>query len=256
MIRSFDSYLQDWWDYTLEIDTDRGPIKIHWSNANNLARWSNMQAGLYLQDTNSLQTFYENFPNWYQKFWNSRFDQGLFDLADNSIIMDIGCGVSVIDLLLSKYLPNSKFYLLDKEGFSFQPNVYYDYNYPEYHSWDPVVDAINTTKLDPRRFRMISPKDEWPKKVDVITSYFSYCWHYPKEVYWKQVLRTLKIGGKLILDIRHLIDRDIVKEITEDMKSEPVVSYFDTKLPAHIDNMPAPKKGEPLGGRYCWTRKD
>lgn len=252
---SLSDFTNDWNKYRLNVDTDRGTLTVNWSDANNLALWSNIQAGLYLQDTNSLQTFYEHFPRWYQMFWDARFKQGLFDLADDSVILDIGCGVAVIDLLLAQYLPQSKFYLLDKEGFSFRPGVYYDATYPEYNSWAPVRDAINATELDTNRFTMITPDNPWPDQVDVVTSYLSYCWHYPKDTYWNRVMSTLKIGGKLILDVRSLSDRDVVGEITEDMKSEPVAHWFDIKLPAHIDNMPAPAEGMPLGGRFMWTRK-
>jgi hypothetical protein len=247
-------FTADWNKYELKVNTDRGDLKVKWNDSNNLALWANMQAGLYLQQTNSLQTFYENFPRWYQIFWDARYKQGIFDLADDAVILDIGSGVAVIDLLLASYLPNSKFYLLDKEGFNFFPGIYYDNNYPEYNSWEPVYDAISATGLDLSRFTTMSPEDTWPAEVDAVTSYFSYCWHYPKDVYWDNVMNTLKVGGKLILDIRNLSDRDVVDEISEDMKSTPVIHWFDAKLPAHIDNMPSPKEGMPVGGRMVWVR--
>ena len=247
-------FTADWNKYELKVNTDRGELKVKWNDANNLALWSNIQAGLYLQQTNSLQTFYEYFPRWYQMFWDARYKQGLFNLPDDSVIMDIGSGVAVIDLLLASYLPQSKFYLLDKEGFEFYPGIYYDVNYPEYNSWAPVRDAIATTGLDADRFKMLNPNDQWPEQVDVVTSYLSYCWHYPKDTYWDMIMQTLRPGGKLILDVRTLADRDVIGEITEDMKSEPVAHRFDIKLPAHIDNLPAPKEGIPVGGRFIWTR--
>jgi SAM-dependent methyltransferase len=248
-------FTQDWNKYNLNIATDRGPLSIQWSDANQLALWANLQAGLYLQKTNSLQTFYEYFPRWYQMFWDSRYQQGIFNVPDDAVILDIGCGVAVIDLLLSKYLPNSKFYLLDKDGFNFSTGIYYDKNYPKYHSWEPVIDAINTSALDTNRFIMMSPDDPWPEQLDVITSYFSYCWHYPKETYWDRILYSLKIGGKLILDVRHIKDRDVIEEISTNMKSEPVAHWFQDKIPEHIDAMQAPKEGMPIGGRLCWIRK-
>ena len=100
----------------------------------------------------------------------------------------------------------------------------------------------------------LSPENAWPAQIDVITSYFSYCFHYPKEKYWTNILSSLKIGGKLILDVRMLADRDVVEEITEDMKCQPTIQWFDSKLPAHVDNMPSPKEGMPVGGRFIWTR--
>lgn len=251
---SMKDYTYDWNRYNLNVDTDRGKISLQWSDANNLALWANLQAGIYLQRTNSLQTFYEYFPRWYQMFWDARFKQGIFDLQDDAVILDIGCGVAVVDLLLSKYLPNSKFYLLDREGFNFEPGIYYDKNYPKYHSWDPVIDGIKSSGLDSNRFNFMGPDSQWPDQVDVITSYFSYCWHYPKETYWDKILNSLKIGGKLILDIRHLSDRDVIAEISEDMKSTPTAHWFEDKIPEHVDAMPPPKEGMPMGGRLCWIR--
>jgi hypothetical protein len=247
-------FTADWNKYELKVNTDRGPLSVKWNDADTLARWSNIQSGLYLQQTNSLQTFYECFPKWYQMFWDARFKQGAFSIADDAVILDIGSGVAVIDLLLASYLPRSKFYLLDQEGFEFYPGIYYDVNYPKYNSWSPVVDAIQTTNLDPSRFTMIKPEDSLPEQVDCITSYFSYCWHYPKDTYWDLVMSSLKIGGKLVLDVRTLADRDVLGEITEDMKSQPTIHWFDSKLPSHIDNMAAPKEGMPIGGRVVWTR--
>lgn len=245
---------QDWNKYNLKIETDRGPLSLQWSDANNLALWANLQAGIYLQRTNSLQTFYEYFPRWNQMFWDSKHKQGLFNVQDDAVIMDIGCGVSVIDLLLSQYLPKSRFYLLDRDGFDFKGGIYYDTNYPKYHNWGPVVDAIQTSNLDPSRFIMMSPSDPWPEQVDVVTSYFSYCWHYPKETYWEKILNTLRIGGKLILDVRHLADIDVIEEISQDMKSLPTAHWYTDKIPEHVDAMPPPKEGMPLGGRLCWIR--
>lgn len=248
-------FTQDWNRYNLNIDTDKGVINLKWNDVNNLALWANLQAGIYLQKTNSLQTFFEYFPRWYQMFWTARSKQGVFDLKDDAVIVDIGCGVAVVDLLLSKYLPQSKFYLLDREGFNFTAGIYYDQDYPKYHSWEPIRDCINATDLDPNRFTFMSPDSDWPEQVDAVTSYFSYCWHYPKETYWNKVLNSLKIGGKLILDVRHLSDRDIINEISEDMKSQPIAHWFEDKIPEHVDAMPPPREGMPMGGRLLWTRK-
>lgn len=252
---SMDDFTKEWTHYTLTVNSDRGPLTVKWHDVDTLARWSNMQAGLYLQQTNTLQTFYEHFPRWYQMFWDSRYKQGLFDLPKDAVILDIGSGIAVVDLLLASYLPESRFYLLDKEGFEFYPGVYYDADYPEYNSWEPVRDAISASGFDHSRFSMISPNDEIPDQVDCVTSYLSYCWHYPKDTYWDLVMSKLKVGGKLVLDVRTLADRDVVGEISEAMRSDPVAHYFDIKLPEHIDNMPAPAPGTPVGGRFMWTRK-
>jgi hypothetical protein len=251
---SMEDFTKEWNHYTLTVSSDRGPLSVKWHDVNTLAQWANIQAAVYLQETNSLQTFFEFFPRWNQFFWNSRSQQGAFDLPNDAVILDIGSGIAVSDLLLATYLPQSKFYLLDREGFEFQHGIYYDSNYPQYHSWQPVRDAISASSFDSGRFSFMSPEDRWPAEVDCVTSYISYCWHYPKEVYWAQVMSSLKVGGKLVLDVRTVPERDIVGEISEDMKSTPLVQWFDNKLPSRIDDMPAPVSGAPLGGRFVWTR--
>jgi len=251
----FNDFLKDWNKYKLDIKTDRGVLTVKWNDVDTLARWSNMQAGLYLKDTNSLQTFYENFTQWYQIIWDARFKQGLFNIQDDARILDIGSGIGVIDLLLAQYLPNSKFYLVDKEDFGFKPGVYYDKNYPFYNSWQPLHDAIEATGLESSRFTTLDPNDQFPDEVDCVTSYLSWGWHYPKDIYWERVMSCLKKGGHLIMDIRSLSDRNVIDEISQDMNSEPNLYPFQTKLPKHIDNMPAPDADTPLGYRAVWIRK-
>lgn len=252
---AIEDFLKDWNNYTLKIESDRGPLIVKWNDADEMAKWSNMQAGLYLQNINSLQTFYEHFPRWYQMFWDARHKQGLFDLPDDAVVLDIGSGIGVIDLLLSRYLPRSKFYLVDREDFGFRPGIYYDEQYPFYHSWKPLYDAIDATGIDRNRFTVLDPKDDFPKEVDCVTSYLSWGWHYPKDIYWKRVMNSLKVGGKLIMDVRSLGDRDILEEISSDMRSKPDLYPFQMKLPAHIDNMPSPDPTKPVGYRATWIRK-
>lgn len=247
-------YTRYWDTYKFVQPTDRGNLTIEWSDVQDLARWSNMQAGLYLQNhPNNLQLFFEQFPRWYDMFWTQRSRQGCFALPDGAKIIDIGSGVAVIDLLLYSYIPNSRFWLVDVEGFEFAPGIYYENDYPCYHSWAPVKDAIRTSGFDPNRFVMQDPDAVFPEEVDCITSYLSWGWHYPKDKYWDRVMNSLKIGGKLIMDVRIIEDRDIVEEISEDMKSTPVLHPFG-KIPAHVDNKPSP---DPVytGYRCVWTRK-
>jgi SAM-dependent methyltransferase len=250
-----ENYIKDWTKYTLSVPTDRGDLTVKWSNVNELAKWSNIQAGLYLQpQPSSLQLFFEYFTKWYIYFWEQRHKQGLFDLPDGAKIMDIGSGVAVIDLLLASYIPDSKFYLVDKEGFEFRPGVYYDPEYPVYNSWAPVVDAIQTTGIATDRFSMIGEQDKFPEDLDCITSYLSWCWHYPKDIYWDKAFNSLKKGGRLILDVRALEGRDVIGEITEAMKCDPVLHPFDKKLPKHVDNMAPPDGSSVSGWRAMWTK--
>lgn len=254
-LEDMENYQSNWWKYKLTVDSDRGPLTVEWSDLNELAKWSNIQAGLYIRgEESSLQTFFEWFPKWYNMWWPRRHGQGLFDLPDDAVIVDIGSGVAVQDLLLAKYLPSSKFTLVDKEGFEFRPGIFYDPEYPVYNSWAPVNDAIRTSKLDPNRFAMQGPDAEWPDQVDAVTSYLSWCWHYPKETYWQKTLDHLKIGGKFAVDVRLLVDRDVMEEINNAMNSEPISKIEFGKIPKHIDNMPSPNP-DIYGYSAVWIRR-
>lgn len=221
----------DWNTYTLNINSDSGTLSVKWQDTNTLALYANLQYNVYFQSRNNLQTFYEYFPRSNQFLWDQRHSQGVFDLPKGAKILDIGCGLAVVDLLLAQYIPDSVFYLLDIEHYNFNKEnyEYFSKNYQVYHSWQPIRDAIQTTGLDTERFKFINPTDTWPEELDAITAYYSYCWHFPRETYWSKVLNHLRIGGKLVLDIRHM-DNDTVGIISEAMRSEPIITWYDNQL--------------------------
>lgn len=244
----------EWQRYDLTVHSDRGPLNVSWSDVLELARWHNMQAGLYIKGPkNTLQLFFENFPKWNQDFWVGRHKFGTFDLPNNAKIVDVGCGVAVVDMLLASYLPESTFCLIDANESTWGPSVYYTKDYPVYNSWAPIEDAIATTGFDRKRFTIQGPGTQFPEDVDCITSYFSWCFHYPKDTYWEQAYGSLKKGGKLVLDVRLLNDRDTIGEITEQMKCEPIKFPY----PNMSDTFDAYQSPDPyvMGYRCTWTKK-
>ncbi len=247
-------------EYTLKIITDKGLSVVKWSDVDDLARYANLQSGFYLQSEQSFSRdlLLSNFTYWNQTFWNQRQNQGMLNYPSGSKILDIGAGMSVIDLLLYNYIPNSEFYLLDNEELNSDfaklgpRKICYSEQYPYYNSWDPVKDAIKTSEFDSKRFFFLNSIDQVKEPVDVITSYLSWCFHYPKDVYWTSVFELLKNKGKLIVDVRPLHDRDIIGEISESMKSEPIKFAFP-KVPTYVDNFNGPDK-DIVGYRCMWVK--
>ncbi len=246
--------------YNLLINSDKGDLTVNWSNIDQLARYANLQSGFYLVNNPSLSKdlFLQHFSNWNQMFWNQRQNQGMFNLPDHAKIIDIGSGVAVVDLLLYSYIPNSTFYLVDQERESIDnlgtslPHTPYTIEYPTYNSWAPIIDAIETSNFDKDRFHFLTPSDSFPEEVDAVTSYFSWCFHYPKEVYWEKTINSLKTGGKLILDVRPLHDKDVIGEISEQLKCKPVTFAFPV-LEKYVDTFePADKNAS--GYRCMWTK--
>jgi hypothetical protein len=245
--------------YKLSIQSDKGPLEVSWTDVDQLAKYANIQNGHYLIPgcDFSFELLNEKFQEWNQTLWNMEHEVGMHIYQDNSVFLDIGSGIGTRDMLLYSYVPGSKFYLVDLEGWDNEfalaepPTVCYSNNYPIYNSWAPTKDAILTSNFDNRRFVLQSPDDTFPE-ADVVFSQFSWCFHYPKEVYWNRVMSCLKKGGLLQLDVRILQDRDIVGEISEELKSTPIERKYPM-LPSYTDNYPV---ADPEHGwsRCVWTK--
>jgi hypothetical protein len=246
--------LSYWNHYKLNVNTNLGKISIEWNDVETLAKYATLQSGLFAGSSDKLtkQLFFENFEKWAQKQWSWTEQLGGFDLPDNPTVLDIGSGISLLDLLLYSYVKNPTFYLVDKDKMEFKRGIYYSKNYPYYNSWGPVEDAITTSKFDNNKFIIQDPSVEWPK-TDCISSYYSWCFHYPFETYWSRVQNSLKIGGKLILDVRLIEDENIIEIISKSFNCEPKVFEYPNALPEWIDNFKS-SKSSVLGYRCVWIR--
>jgi SAM-dependent methyltransferase len=232
----------------LVINSKKGPLRVSWSNKERLAWYATQQAGCYHDDVSNVDWESPNrfeplhnkhFKAWNQALWSQREKLGVFDIPNGATIVDIGCGAAVTDLLLYSYVPDSKIYLVDKEGewpINLPPaSVSYSVHHPFYNSWDIVKDAITSSNFDNNRFNMLSPLDQFPADADLIMSSYSYCYHYPKETYWSKIVKSLKPNGKLFLDVRVLDDKDIIEEISEDLKCKPT-TIEHAPLPEYLDS--------------------
>jgi precorrin-6B methylase 2 len=244
--------------YHLAIESDRGLLNVKWDNIDQLAKYANIQSGFYLTGATSygVDLHAEHFQRWNQLFWTQRQNLGMFNLPNDATIVDVGCGIAVVDLLLYSYLPSSNFFLIDRTNVDIEslgnnlPNICYAEDYPVYHSWEPIVDAIESSNFDRKRFNFLDCEHNIPDGVDCITSYLSWCFHYPKERYWHYIDK-LKPGGKLILDVRTLGNRDVIKEITNELGVEPVQWAFPT-VSVSVDRL----SNETVAGHRCmWTKR-
>lgn len=253
-------FFKSWNDYDLTVDSDRGPLTIKWKNLQPLAANWLMQTGGWMKST-SLSSFFQFFPMWCKWQWWQHSQRGLYNLPDNPKIIDIGAGNSVLDLLLHRYHPGSEFFLVDRKNFikpQSSPQFPSDENPCWQHSWTVVEDAISSSNLDKSKFHFLDINDEWPQEVDMITSYLAWCMHFPKEIYWERVLKSLKIGGRLIVDINIEWEEEYLEEISNVLNcrytiitSLPVKSILNKHLPAtqiNRDNLNI------AGYRCSWTR--
>lgn len=177
-------------------------------------------------------------------------------------IISVGSGISIFELIVSKYCTDSTMYLLDKSEISSNEQIH---NFSEsnkfgfYNSWDVVYDAIDASNLDKNRFIFLDPDDDWCDDADVVMGIYSWCWAFPFEVYAEKLLKSLKIGGTLILEIQNPPDlRDVPSQISE-LMGDSLIFHVGKKIEAIAQEQENKKfninSNNEYGGLYVWTRK-
>ena len=208
-------------------------IRLSYSDIELLRKFSPLQMGEHnFRNINSDEDFFHTFKMFLQ-FNFQRTAQ--FIGWGNRIrkVIDIGSGISTFDLILyqllsirgSSELP--QFYLVDKSeriGGHSLPYVDHEDKHGFYNSWDCVKDCIKTSNISKDHFHFLDPADAWPTEVDLIVSQYSWLWHYPSRRYLEQAHQSLKPGGKLIVDVLYLKDKDQIEEISSVFNAHPVNS--------------------------------
>ncbi len=122
-------------------------------------------------------------------------------------ILDIGCGVAGIDVLLSKhYADNTDIYLIDKT--EVESKVYYGYKKRAsfYNSLQVSRRLLEINGVDKNRIHLqeAAENDEitFDREFDVVVSLFSWGYHFPVKAYLDQVYDKIRRGGILVLDVR------------------------------------------------------
>jgi len=129
-------------------------------------------------------------------------------------ILDIGCGLGLIDIALYKhYNMKTRLFLIDTtaeiksdenlSGFKLNYKFYNSLSY----AWELLVsnqvDSNYIDEFDACEYDVTKALYPYEYYFDVIISLLSCGWHYPIETYYELINRTLKPNGILILDIRH-----------------------------------------------------
>lgn len=147
-------------------------------------------------------------------------------------VLDIGCGLAGIDVLIARSHGTKRVQLVDGDGtgprqMGFRADT---------TAWADVL--IGATLLDANvpRLEIFTARPSgglWdPQYCDIAISFKSWCHHYPAETYAEHVRRVLKPSGTLIVDIRRgtngvAVLRDygfwLVEKVDETPKCERMV---------------------------------
>jgi SAM-dependent methyltransferase len=128
--------------------------------------------------------------------------------AECAAVLDIGCGVAGIDVLLQQHYADRKLdiFLLDKT--QVEQRVFYQFNPAGafYNSLAVARDLLVANGIDAAHVHLHEATDSndiaISTSVDLVISLISWGFHYPVETYIQRVYEVLRPGGVVILDVR------------------------------------------------------
>jgi len=123
-------------------------------------------------------------------------------------ILDIGCGIAGVDIILNEYLKFSKIYLLDKT--KTEREIYYGFKKSGafYSSLELAKETFKINGLNTNLIELIDAPNDGniqiqKGSIDLVISTISWGFHYPISTYLKSVFNLLNDKGILILDLRN-----------------------------------------------------
>lgn len=202
----------------IDFNINGKPISLKWADGETFKKVIGYQTSYFGKTPNEMSDEFvsQKIQQEYSEHTKSILNQVI--LPNNPVILDIGSGTSVTDLLLYSYLDKkAKFYLLDGkdliEGRWGHPNLH-DKDFHPFNKWDPVIDAISTLDFDTKDFTFLDSAWQWngwrfvPNhntivqnqiSADLIISISAYGLHFPISSYWELVMSSLKPGGWLVI---------------------------------------------------------
>jgi len=135
-------------------------------------------------------------------------------------ILDIGCGVAGIDVLLYKHYmsQNPKIYLIDKT--EMPSKVYYSYRERGcyYNSLDTSRSILEMNGVPSQNIFLQEAENnqiKFDEKFNLVISLISWGFHYPLSTYLAQVYEKMASGGTLIIDVRKILTSDPIVELRD-----------------------------------------
>ena len=118
-------------------------------------------------------------------------------------IMDIGCGLGIINIYLNRIFNNPKFFLLDKNRIDKKIKYGFSDNYESYNDLNETKNLLldNEIKLDQINLFDVEKTINISEKIDLVISLKSMGYHYPLENYLNLFKKHCSQDAIFIFDI-------------------------------------------------------
>ena len=118
-------------------------------------------------------------------------------------IMDVGCGLGIIDIYLNRIFNNPNFFLLDKNRIDKKIKYGFSSNYESYNDLNETKNLLlnNEIKLDQINLVDVEKTININEKIDLVISLKSMGYHYPLENYLNLFKKHCSQDAIFIFDI-------------------------------------------------------
>ncbi len=119
-------------------------------------------------------------------------------------IMDIGCGLGIINIFLNKFYNNKPiFYLLDKNRIDRKISYGFSSNYESYNNLSETKDILLNNNIDKDQIHLFDVDKEIKinNQIDLVISLKSMGYHYPLEGYLKLFRKICNENTIFIFDV-------------------------------------------------------
>ena len=138
-------------------------------------------------------------------------------------IMDIGCGLGIINILLNKfYNDNTSFYLLDKNRIDNKIKYGFSSNYESYNDLNETKRILLENNISENSLFIFDvDKDiQIDSKIDLVISLKSMGYHYPFETYLQLLRKCCNENTIFIFDVSvDVFDEKIFKKYFENIET-------------------------------------
>lgn len=118
-------------------------------------------------------------------------------------VLDIGCGLAGIDVLIAKRY-GAKILLLDKNGLEDKSKIGFQnaQDFAAYNSFVYTKQLMEQNGIRDVGYYDVNVGEPIGERFDLILSLYSWCFHYPFDVYATKVRNALLPGGRVVVDVR------------------------------------------------------
>ena len=136
-------------------------------------------------------------------------------------IMDIGCGLGIIDIYLNRFFNNPNFFLLDKNRIDKKIKYGFSDNYESYNDLTETKNILLNNKFKNSCIKLFNVENKIiiNKKIDLVISLKSMGYNYPLEIYLNLFKKCCSKNTIFIFDVNEkYYNKNVIEKYFKNFK--------------------------------------